>query len=542
MSGKQKFTIARKQALATMRDYALRHPDQWVLEIVASAVLCGATQIAVNLDKTRLTVSWVGGERFTTPELDALYDHLFADASDLRARRVQQLALGCNAVLQKRAQRIDIRSGYGTHDSSTRAVVQGSTSEAHDGPAVTGTVVSILLTRSGRRSVADEARILRDRAVFVPVPLFVNDIELFPGADTSVLHAAGLTSSVRVDDAGTRAVIGLARPEMAPVVTIVVGGIVVTRRTIPELGSRTAGVLWDDRLRKSADGADIVVDDAYRAAVARCQAAVLPLLQSAHASVSTAPFVAPALPDSPSALPDPVDQVGAREAVSHETIASWPTDVPVFVVDPDTPLAVDTTLDPTDFPFPVLLVSATASPALAARFPEHRFARLTTSEDARFLRDLRLRTHPVWHSAPVPLSEGRLSLDITVMHTERVAATPVLRVVDGRTVELDTLPLALPGTRVRIQAETFTRLVDSGYALRTGDRMWLTQAGAGQVTAATGALVSRIVEKLASSPLFEGRPDHSDVEAALERIAARLLVQREWDDRGAVPETATPAR
>ena len=100
--------------------------------------------------------------------------------------------------------------------------------------------------------------------------------------------------------------------------------------------------------------------------------------------------------------------------------------------------------------------------------------------------------------------------------------------------------------RLRVPAEvlepTFTRLVDSGYALRTGDRMWLTQAGAGQVAAATGALVSRIVEKLASSPLFEGGPDHSDVEAALERIAARLLVQREWDDRGAVPETATPAR
>ncbi|GFM20844.1 MULTISPECIES: MDR family MFS transporter [Mycobacteriaceae] len=100
--------------------------------------------------------------------------------------------------------------------------------------------------------------------------------------------------------------------------------------------------------------------------------------------------------------------------------------------------------------------------------------------------------------------------------------------------------------RLKVPAEvlepTFTRLVDSGYALRTGDRMWLTQAGAGQVAAATGALVGRIVEKLASSPLFEGRPDHSEVEAALERIAARLLVQREWDDRGAVPETATPAR
>lgn len=100
--------------------------------------------------------------------------------------------------------------------------------------------------------------------------------------------------------------------------------------------------------------------------------------------------------------------------------------------------------------------------------------------------------------------------------------------------------------RLRVPAEvldpTFNRLVESGYALRTGDRVWLTQAGAGQVDAATGALVSRIVEKLESSPSFEGRPDRDDVEAALERIAARLLVQREWDDRSAVPETATATR
>ena len=100
--------------------------------------------------------------------------------------------------------------------------------------------------------------------------------------------------------------------------------------------------------------------------------------------------------------------------------------------------------------------------------------------------------------------------------------------------------------RLRVPTEvlepTFSRLVESGYALRTDDRVWLTQTGAGQVAAATGALVSRIVEKLASSPLFEGRPDRSDVEAALERIAARLLGQRDWDDRDAMPETATPAR
>jgi EmrB/QacA subfamily drug resistance transporter len=88
--------------------------------------------------------------------------------------------------------------------------------------------------------------------------------------------------------------------------------------------------------------------------------------------------------------------------------------------------------------------------------------------------------------------------------------------------------------RLRVPSEviepTFHRLVERGYALRTGDRLWLTQAGAGQVDCASTALVSRIVDRLAASPTFEGRPDREQVEAALERIAHRMLVQRDWDD------------
>jgi hypothetical protein len=53
-------------------------------------------------------------------------------------------------------------------------------------------------------------------------------------------------------------------------------------------------------------------------------------------------------------------------------------------------------------------------------------------------------------------------------------------------------------------------------------------------------LVNRIVEKLATSPTFGGRPDRLQVEAALERIAHRVLVQRDWDDDRA--ELATAAR
>jgi EmrB/QacA subfamily drug resistance transporter len=106
--------------------------------------------------------------------------------------------------------------------------------------------------------------------------------------------------------------------------------------------------------------------------------------------------------------------------------------------------------------------------------------------------------------------------------------------------------------RLRVPYEvlepTFDTLVDRGYVLRSGgqarsdsgnatggqdgqdERLWLTQAGVKQVDAASSAIVAKIVDKLALSPAFEGRPDREQVDAALERIAHRMLVQRGWDD------------
>ncbi len=88
--------------------------------------------------------------------------------------------------------------------------------------------------------------------------------------------------------------------------------------------------------------------------------------------------------------------------------------------------------------------------------------------------------------------------------------------------------------RLRVPYEiiepTFDDLVRRGLALRTGERLWLTQNGVRQVDAISTAIVGRIVEKLATSPTFEGRPDRFQVEAALERIAHRMLLQRDWTD------------
>ena len=109
---------------------------------------------------------------------------------------------------------------------------------------------------------------------------------------------------------------------------------------------------------------------------------------------------------------------------------------------------------------------------------------------------------------------------------------------------LGTARLSDIAERLRIPYEvllpTFDRLIDSGYSLRTGDQLWLTQSGARQVEYLSSSIVGSIVDKLAQSAAFDGRPDREQVEAALERIAHRVLVQRDWtEDR---PELVSAGR
>jgi EmrB/QacA subfamily drug resistance transporter len=77
---------------------------------------------------------------------------------------------------------------------------------------------------------------------------------------------------------------------------------------------------------------------------------------------------------------------------------------------------------------------------------------------------------------------------------------------------------------------TFSRLVATGYARSEGDELWLTPAGAQQVEYVHSLLLSWLVDKLERSPGFEGRPDRRQVQAALERVAHRVLAQRDWDN------------
>jgi EmrB/QacA subfamily drug resistance transporter len=88
--------------------------------------------------------------------------------------------------------------------------------------------------------------------------------------------------------------------------------------------------------------------------------------------------------------------------------------------------------------------------------------------------------------------------------------------------------------RIRVPHEVlepaFRRLVDTGYAFRTGGEYWPTGRGLRQVDFVTSLVVARIMQQLARSTEFESRLDRVEVEAALDRVAQRMLVQRSWDD------------
>jgi EmrB/QacA subfamily drug resistance transporter len=98
------------------------------------------------------------------------------------------------------------------------------------------------------------------------------------------------------------------------------------------------------------------------------------------------------------------------------------------------------------------------------------------------------------------------------------------------------------GVPYEILEPTAARLVRSGYVGQDVDRLWLTPAGQQQVNLVSDLLRDWIVNKLAQSPGFEGRPERAQVDAALDRIARRVVAQRDWhEDHRQLAEAGVPS-
>ena len=119
---RRRFTLSREKAIEKQREFALRHPRQYVLELVQAAVFAGATYIAIDTRPHTMLVAWVGGKPLGGKQVENLLDYLFADRGDPEIRHLVQLAVGVNAILQRRPRTLRIESGDG--DSAIRMVIE----------------------------------------------------------------------------------------------------------------------------------------------------------------------------------------------------------------------------------------------------------------------------------------------------------------------------------------------------------------------------------------------------------------------------------
>ncbi|MFN7147375.1 MAG: hypothetical protein ACK4YP_26640, partial [Myxococcota bacterium] len=174
-----RFRVDRKRALEKMERFQLADPLAYTLELVAAAVAAGATRIAVENDSDDFVLRWdgAGPER---DELDGLFDHLFGGASGPRAAFLQHLAMGVLGALGQSPKWVHVdRPGLRlavTDPTETQAVElahapfpDGATTRVHVRQrwSLANVAEALLLPLHG----APEARLLRDRARWCPVPL-----------------------------------------------------------------------------------------------------------------------------------------------------------------------------------------------------------------------------------------------------------------------------------------------------------------------------------------------------------------------------------
>ncbi len=182
-----RFRVDRRRALEKMEKFQLANPLAYTLELVAAAVAAGATRIEIENDSDDFVLRW-DGDGPTRDELDALFDHLFGGAASPRAAMLQHLALGVLGALGQSPKWVHVdREGVGgpplrlavTNPAETRSV-----EHAHDGKGTRVHVRQRLSMANLAEALlspfqhAAEARLVRERARWCPVPVLLDGVAI----------------------------------------------------------------------------------------------------------------------------------------------------------------------------------------------------------------------------------------------------------------------------------------------------------------------------------------------------------------------------
>lgn len=475
---RKRFSLSRAKAIEKLREFTLRNPRQYVLELVQAAVFSGATYIAIDVDHEHMLLAWVGSEPLKVDALEQIFDYLFADRGARDTRPLVQLAIGLNAVLQRKPKVLRIESGDGTIEGTVRMDLdkRGNGSLGRPSDPLAGTYIlaefgASWLKRFQGDSWTPEEGLVEAQCRYTPVPILLNGRAPFGWKASRSIKWFGGDRHRSFDDGERRGVVALPDPTSESRsrrgFELVVGGVRITRTALPELGELPprpgesgpvglAGVICDDNLRKTADQSDIVRDLRY----ARMLHAVQPTATRVIEGVAGRGYVPPRLPEidldadlAAEPLPDPLDQLAPRGPLLVEDLATLPEGAPCFAMDPADAAALARQADPSRFPYPVLLLTPGQVETLDRRLPQVAVHRLGSPADIEFVRralEQRVRARRVT-LPPQDGLPGEVSLTVVLDGPRQVWSAPTVgdtaaRITHrGLSLWAELRPLGLPG-------------------------------------------------------------------------------------------------
>jgi hypothetical protein len=412
---RREFTLSRDKAVEKLREFSLRHPAGYVLELVQAAVFAGASYIAIDVSDEELLVAWVGGEACQAQQLESIFDYLFLARTDPRTRHLSQLAIGLNALLQRKPKLVRIESGDGSAEGTVRVDLdrRGQGTMGRPELAMAGTYLLVQfrtgwLDRFDGEDFHAEEALVESRCVYSPVPILLNGRAPFGYRASTQLRMFGTQEERSFEADGVRGVVAVpglqernARHRAPLGFRVVVGGVWITTIDLPVLGRAPGdvplvGVLCDDSLRKTADQSDIVQDRAFVRLLHTAQPHSTALIRASAGRGWEPPELPPLPKERPmgaeaaagpvaEALPATLDQLGARASVSLKRVVALPSGTRLFWARPEDTQQLETAADPSRFPFPVLSLSAGQARSLLEQAPELSLAPLASAADVDFV-------------------------------------------------------------------------------------------------------------------------------------------------------------
>lgn len=414
---RRRFTLSRERAVEKLRQFTLRDPSQYVLELVQAAVFHGATYVAVDVSADRVVVAWVGAPIIEEVELESLFDNLFADHGNTTRRHLVQLAMGTNALLRRPLRTLRIESGDGTR--ATRMDLDGKghvTLGVPEGPLQGTYLVAEFKRPWWQRITAEtftpEQALVEERCRHTPVPILLNGSAPFGWKAAQKVEQFGLQSTEEFEVDGCRGVVGVVAHSARsnPGFALVVGGVEITRAELLELGqvpaellesielgSGICGVICDDRLRKTADQGDIVRDERFvrmlhavrpaaRRAINRHARRRVDLPELPPLSQTT---IVPGVARDVAAVPSPIRQLSGRPDLElHDLRSLADGGTPLLRVRPAEAGLLSTLAGPAILPFPVVILDDPQGRGLEQALGGTPIPQLASANDVEMARRL----------------------------------------------------------------------------------------------------------------------------------------------------------